>query len=160
MEETRAQLALHAGVEDLGLRVRADGGDEGVGFNPVLPRGLRRLVLVGIIDLPLVRLTPRSPDGRAQAGEQHIPLEQLSPLLRTVEIDDMDRQFRVFEPDRPPDKHGHAPEGIVLQELVDKVLPDRAGRADDKGFHGAQASLTAVPEAVTISMPLFSPRTS
>ena len=72
-----------------------------------------------------------------------------------VEIDDMDRQFRVFHGQRPPDEQGDALEDIVLQELLDEVPPDRAGRADDKGFHGAQTSLTAVPEAVTISMPLF-----
>ena len=77
-----------------------------------------------------------------------------------VEIDDVDRQFRVFNGQRPPDEHGDALEGIVLQELLDEVHPDRAGRADDKGFHGAHASLTAVPEAVTINIPLFSPRTS
>ncbi len=154
------QLPLHAAVEDPGFRVCADGGDEGVGPDPVLPRGLCRLVLVGIIDLPLRRLAARRLDGRAQAGEQNVALKQVLPLLGMVEIDDMDRQFRVFNGQRPPDERDDALEGIVLQELVYEVFPDRAGRADDKGFHGVQASLTAVPEAVTMSMPLFSPSTS
>ena len=72
----------------------------------------------------------------------------------------MDRQFWIIDGQRPSDESGDAPEGIVLQELLDQVPPDRAGRTDDKGFHGAQTSLTAVPEAVTISIPLFSPRAS
>ncbi len=61
-----------------------------------------------------------------------------------VEIDDMDRQFRAFDGQRPPDERDDAPEGLVLQELLDEVPPDRAGRADDKGFlignvrHGCQ----------------------
>jgi hypothetical protein len=57
-----------------------------------------------------------------------------------VEIDDMDRQFRVLETEGTPDKNRHALEGVVLQEHVDKVFPDRAGRADDKGFHTGNVS--------------------
>ena len=154
------QLALHAGVEELRFRGRADGGNEGVGLDAVCARGLSGLILIGIIDLPLRLLAARRLDGRAQAGEQSVALEQVLPLLRMVEIDDVDRQLRVFDGQWPPDEHGDALEGIVLQELLDEVHPDRAGRADDKGFHGAHASLTAVPEAVTINIPLFSPRTS